>query len=296
MFSAHLTFSMETSPSSCVRQFRAWEKVNRPWDSQLIVGISANPHINDNGQGLHAGMNAFLPKPVTIKTLTDLQCSSEAVLRTRQLDEWEGIGYQNNVGPENAKFSPVRLDVPVPLNAPISTENFSSSAGPRAVQTPTCLIAFDSSTVQINLLPHQLESLGWKVVVVNDGLHCLELLKMRTWTVVLIEDELDQLSGLVCVVAFRKWEAMNRTNIPTNIILVCDGDVPSPNDRKSWIQPPNGFNGVLRKPLQMIDFQSMLLHLSNSSASGGIASAGNNFSGQGYADPNSGIGFPQRYI
>jgi hypothetical protein len=63
--------------------------VNRPWDSQLIVGISTNPHVNDSGQGLHAGMNAFIPKPLTIKTISDLQCCSEAVQRTRQLDAWE---------------------------------------------------------------------------------------------------------------------------------------------------------------------------------------------------------------
>lgn len=272
--------------------------MNRPWDSQLIVGISANPNINDNGQGLHAGMNAFLPKPLTVKTLTDLQCSSEAVLRTRQLDEWEGVGYQSNFVHQNAKVPSMGLDVPPPSAAPINTENFSSAAGPRAIQTPTCLIACDASTMQANPLPHQLESLGWKVVVVNDGLHCLELLKMRTWTVVLIEDELVQFSGSLCVVAFRKWEAMNRRNIPTSIILVCDGDIPSPTDRKSWIQPPNGFNGVLRKPVPLSDFQSILLQLSNPNGSDGIASAGNSFSGRVYADPNTGIGmgFPQRYI
>jgi CheY-like chemotaxis protein len=274
--------------------------VNRPWDSQLIVGISANTHINDNGQGLHAGMNAFLPKPLTIKTLTDLQCSSEAVLRTRQLDEWEGIGYQNTVGRENAIVSSMGLDMPAPLHTPMNTGTFSSSAGPRAVQsstqTPTCLIAFDASSMQASLLPHQLESLGWKVVVVNDGLHCLELLKMRAWTVVLIEDELTQFSGLLCVAAFRKWEAMNRTKIPTNIILVCDGDIPSLTDRISWIQPPNGFNGVLRKPVPLVDFQSMLLQLSSSNASDGIASACNNLNGQGNLDPNAVIGFPKCYI
>lgn len=79
-----------------MQQYRAWEKVNRPWDSQLIVGISANPNVNENGQGLRAGMNAFFPKPLTIKTITDLQCCSEAVQRTRLLDAWERKGGQTH--------------------------------------------------------------------------------------------------------------------------------------------------------------------------------------------------------
>jgi DNA-binding response OmpR family regulator len=62
--------------------------LNRPWDSQLIIGTSANTNINNNGQGLHAGMDAFLPKPISIKMLSDIERSGEVVLRTRQLDEY----------------------------------------------------------------------------------------------------------------------------------------------------------------------------------------------------------------
>jgi PleD family two-component response regulator len=100
----YLTLSTTSHPlSSCVRQYRAWEKVNRPWDSQLIVGISANPHVNDNDQGLRAGMNAFFPKPLTIKTIADLQCCSEALQRTRLLDAYERKGRPANATVDETK-------------------------------------------------------------------------------------------------------------------------------------------------------------------------------------------------
>ena len=43
----------------CVKQFREWEKENRPWDRQLIIGISAHASANDGGRGIKAGMDDF---------------------------------------------------------------------------------------------------------------------------------------------------------------------------------------------------------------------------------------------
>lgn len=236
----------------CVSQYRNWEKMNRSWDSQLIIGISANVSINNNGQGIHAGMNAFLPKPITVKTLSDLDCSSEVVQRTRQLDEFEGTSAKNYFDANVARDQ---------QNMPISHQ---PQPRQRTTSQLSCLIAANVVSAQSNPLPQQLESMGWNVVVVHDGIDCLELLKLQQWAAVLIEDNLTQLSGLICVSTFRKWEGIHAiAERQKNIFYVCDGEIPSPADSNSWIQPPIGFDGVLRKPVPWIDLQCMLMRNNN---------------------------------
>jgi hypothetical protein len=201
-------------------------------------------------------MNAFLPKPITVKTLSDLDCSSEVVQRTRQLDELEGTIAQTYFDAN------VRRE----QNMPVSIQ--PSHQQPQPCQNTTsqlcCLIAADVVSAQSNPLPQQLESMGWNVVVVYDGIDCLELLKLQQWAAVLIEDNLTQLSGLICVSTFRKWEGIHAiSSRQKNVFYVCDGGIPSPADGNSWIQPPIGFDGVLRKPVPWIDLQCMLMRNSN---------------------------------
>jgi CheY-like chemotaxis protein len=243
----------------CVAQYRNWEKMNRPWDSQLIIGISANPNINNNGQGLHAGMNAFLPKPITVKTLSDLECSSEVVFRTRQLDEYAATTPQPT--DNNTKLSISERNVS--LSMPSSQLPVRESGRMDTSTQLSCLIATDTVGAQTNPLPQQLESMGWNVAIVHDGIDCLDMLKFHTWTAVLMEDDLTQLSGFSCITAFRKWEGLNRMDHQRNIYYVCDGDIPSPVDGDSCLLPPNGFNGVLRKPVPWVDLQYMLMRNKN---------------------------------
>jgi CheY-like chemotaxis protein len=99
----------------------------------------------------------------------------------------------------------------------------------------------------------KLESNGWKVIVVHDGNDALRLLQMRNWDAVLIDDDLPVIAGTPCVTKFREWEQSNRVNRQQNVCLVCDGDIPSPGDKASVIQPPAGIDGVLRKPVQWKD-------------------------------------------
>jgi CheY-like chemotaxis protein len=231
--------------------------MNRPWDSQLIIGISANTNINNNGQGLHAGMNAFLPKPITVKTLSDLDCSGEVVFRTRQLDEYPNNTAQLNEY-NNSKSSLSERNVPMAMPPPQIPVHVSGRGTSASTQF-SCLIATDGVNAQTDPLPQQLEAMGWNVAVVHDGIDCLEMLKYQTWSTVLVEDDLTQLSGSSCVKAFRKWEGLTRTDQQRNVYFVCDGDIPSPVDGESWIQPPIGFNGVLRKPVPWVDLQYMLM-------------------------------------
>jgi len=113
-------------------------------------------------------------------------------------------------------------------------------------------------STQPNPLKQELQSHGWKVVAVNDGTDCLRLLQMRNWDVVLIEDELPQLPGASCILAFREWEGKNRVNRQKNVFLVCEGDIPSPVDKLSLVQPPEGCNGVLGRPVPWKNLQFLL--------------------------------------
>lgn len=70
----------------CVKQFRSWEKLNRPGFQQLIVGISAHANENVAAQGLAAGMDDFRSKPLRITCLREI-CASEIVKsRSMKLD------------------------------------------------------------------------------------------------------------------------------------------------------------------------------------------------------------------
>jgi CheY-like chemotaxis protein len=260
---------------TCVSQFREWEMVNRPWDRQLIVGISEHPELNNRGQGLQAGMDMFYPKPVTVKIVSEIQVIGAAVLRSEKLDQLEtGLrqsravstessapseppsSFRYNAGGEgvasaNSMLHAHAFTIPGPL------ANAEAAAPP----PPTCLLATCVRMMQPDPFPKILESKGWKVITVNNGLDCLKLLQVRTWDAVLIDDALPQLAGMACITTFRQWEAKSRTgdaNTQRNVFLVCDGYVPPPWDKQSAVQPPNGCNGVLGRPIPLNDFEFLL--------------------------------------
>ena len=235
---------------SCVKQYRDWEALNRPGFRQWIVGISAHANLDDSGQGMRAGMDDFKQKPITIETLTELQKSDEIASCTKKLDELEG----------NASRTAHLVDGGI---LPLKPRSMDKSA--EGMTETVCLVATDSHPDQ---MPNELQSRGWKVVVANDGANCLRLLQMRNWDFVLIDDDLPQLPGASCIASFREWERNNRVNRQKNVFLVCEGDIPSPLDKRSMVQPPEGCDGVLGRPVPWTDLQ--LLLQSNSEDHGGL--------------------------
>lgn len=212
--------------------------MDRSWDIQLIIGMSTHSNMNDSGQGLQAGMNAFYPKPITAKTLTEILGRTEVTSRTRKLDEWESSMGQGN----SADCEPSEHVLLPPSPAALAQAH-----------VPVCLIAIDTSTTEPNPLPQQLESLGWNVVVATNASECLKLLQIRNWDAVLIDDDLPQMSGALCVEAFRRWEVQHRVIAQKNVFLVCEGDFPSHSNMHTWVQPPVGCDGRLRKPVPFND-------------------------------------------
>jgi len=244
IYFASLTFLCWLGVHSCVMQYRDWEAENRSWFRQLIIGISAHANANDSGQGLTAGMDSFKSKPVSVETLSQLQQSDECLRRTKQLDELEV---------QNRRTSMLDEDI-----LPIEPRSMISSGVDGVPGELVCLLATDAPTQQPNQLQIELQSHGWKVVMVNNGTDCLRFMQMRNWDVILIDDDLSQLPGAPCIVAFREWEAKNRVNGQKNVFLVCEGDIPSPSDKLALVQPPVGCNGVLGRPVHWKELQVLI--------------------------------------
>jgi CheY-like chemotaxis protein/signal transduction histidine kinase len=247
----------------CVKQYREWEAKNRSWFRQLVIGISAHASANDHGQGIKAGMDDFVPKPISIMTLTEIQDRDVVRNRTKQLDELDessasSIASANVVDGEPAEPAPSselkRGAQEIEESEAKRRRTFPVNGDEDHEPTvPVCLIATDTPSIKSSDVLTKLESNGWKVIVIHDGNDALRLLQMRNWDAVLIDDDLPVIAGTPCVTKFREWEQNNRVNIQKNVCLVCDGDIPSPDDKASVIQPPAGIDGVLRNPVQWKD-------------------------------------------
>jgi CheY-like chemotaxis protein/signal transduction histidine kinase len=100
----------------CVKQYREWELDVHPSFCQWIVGMSAHANVGDQDQGLKAGMDEFHPKPISIKTLTEIQQSDGIRTRSKMLD-----------GLERSKVFPVALSSLVAAGTQVARQETSRS-------------------------------------------------------------------------------------------------------------------------------------------------------------------------
>jgi PleD family two-component response regulator len=134
----------------------------------------------------------------------------------------------------------------------------SGFGGAVLVRETACLLATDLPPTLPNTLQQELQSHGWNVVAVSKGTDCLTALQMRNWDVVLIDDDLPQIPGASCIMAFREWEEKNRVNRQKNVFLICEGDIPSPDDNLALVHLPEGCNGVIGRPVSWTYLQYLM--------------------------------------
>ena len=270
----------------CVKQYRDWEKKERPWFSQYIIGISAHATANDGDRGLKAGMDEFKPKPITMNLLTEIKHGDRLKQIAKTLDEFDrvhsGLPYVHNASTEdNSPVNSTPTDFPAhsvakrkaSTNDGDSVSSMDSQSylkklkldsetvkqmGMSESTQPVCLIATENLTPQSSDIQGRFEESGWSVVVVHDINDGLQLLKMRNWDAVLLDDAVYGIFAAKCVASFREWEGKSRVNKQRNLFIVCNGDIPSPMDRRSFVLPPSGADGVLKKPVVWEDFQYLL--------------------------------------
>mmetsp|Transcript_29583 Transcript_29583/g.54170 ORF Transcript_29583/g.54170 Transcript_29583/m.54170 type:complete len:1093 (-) Transcript_29583:158-3436(-) len=245
------------------RKFREWEEEYRPDFHQYIIGISAHANGKDAEQGLKAGMDRFMGKPVPLKSLKDVaQCrpvlEASAFLDTRFKRSCDALeaAYAGRKMAQQQQHD--REDCGVSKSSSRSNSSISSTASSFAKYS--CLIITNdetgNSSTSSPLSPSQqqrvghsiqriVEKNGWRAVAKHgSGEDALRLLKLRNWDVAFIDDDLPVMSGTNCLVRFRDWERRTRVGRgrQMNIFVISDS-VHSVSD---------GFDGVLAKPVDPI--------------------------------------------
>ena len=219
----------------CIQQYRQWEKVNRPFFRQYIVGISAHANEKDIEQGFRVGMNDFRPKPVSYKELTDLKNGKEFSRTSFELDK---LGQEIEV----LKRRKITED--------ISSDFKSNSIAQR--NQKVCLVVERTSMIS-TLAKLASEMIGWRIVSSSDQESALGLLKMRNWDAIVVDDEL---GCSRCISIFREWEKNHRVNRQKNVIFMSANYVSK--SQSSSFQVPTGFDGALGKPIQLSAIQAFL--------------------------------------
>uniref|UniRef100_A0A7S1BMN6 Response regulatory domain-containing protein n=1 Tax=Corethron hystrix TaxID=216773 RepID=A0A7S1BMN6_9STRA len=193
----------------CVQQYRAWETLHRPYFRQYIVGISAHATETDSDKGLKVGMDKFLSKPISLKTLQALSACDKIRSKSKVLDE---------LHVETQKIQGETMDTAETLSSPENSTGL------------VCLIADDAKGATKNLARF-IESAGFRTSVVDNGEDALRLLKMRQWNIVLLDSYMPKLTGARCVLKFREWEGNNRVSRADNIFLMCNHATKTATDR-----------------------------------------------------------------
>ena len=219
----------------CVQQYRDWEKENRPFFHQYIIGMSAHASDKDVERGIAAGMDSYKPKPLTYKGLQDIVSACE---KNQQKLVSDKMAVMNNSKTTN------NVD-----EAVVSTLYDRS-------HTRMCLIA-SKDEVSCSLATKVAVAKGWKCLIVHDGEDALQALQKRNWDACFLDEKLALLSGRRCASEFREWEQVHRVNLQMNLFIL-----PAPkngsNDDSAPIAVPPGANGVLQKPLQQKEFEETL--------------------------------------
>jgi CheY-like chemotaxis protein len=246
----------------CVKQYRDWERENRPWFRQLIIGISAHANANDSGQGIKVGMDQFWPKPVSIKKLMELQESDVAVAASRELDRQADQLDGGNCNYSNRNSFPFAANIvdsdPLEDTAKSIPKKRAAELETKRTKRPkfdleekgAASVGLIATSIDepSNILA-KLESQGWTTSVVHDSDATLQALKLRNYSLVLIEDMTPNMDACACMTQFRTWEEENRVNRQKNTYFISEASIPSPFEANSFVQPPSVFDGVLRKPV-----------------------------------------------
>ena len=261
----------------CVRQYREWEHTNRPSPKQIIIGMSSHAGPEAVSQGLKAGMDGFRAKPVTVKNLAEIHEWPDFLSHVKILDiafdlepstdGSKGSGGSTCETGESDDAGSRKRDTDGDDSSAMSATDDDGDSAKKRRRTGSmmkdsiqrvCLVATDRPTVLPSEVFLELERAHWKIVVVHEGKDATRLLQMRSWDLVLIDDELEDVESTQAIAQYREWEREQPVARQRNIVLVSDTDIPPPYDKHSFVQAPTGFNNVIAKPIAWEDVKYLL--------------------------------------
>jgi CheY-like chemotaxis protein/signal transduction histidine kinase len=234
----------------CVQQYRTWEKVHRAWFSQRIIGISAHASGIDIEKGLSVGMDAYKPKPVTFKHLSELEKTKEQMMASKRLDEIENHGI---VASSCGELEQAGEDEKARKKAKLSHTQLSASPNGKSRRIFAGLIMTPTVTSHMKLVGETMKANGWQSAVAQNNNDALNLLRMRTWDMVLVDEILTS-----AILEFRIWETRHRTDRQSNIILMRESMVQDGSRRKSLAPLLEGLDDAVGKPIPLNSIESLL--------------------------------------
>ena len=221
----------------CVQQYRDWEQIHRPWFRQRIVGISAHASEADAGKGLAAGMDNFMPKPISFKDLASLVENEDQIAASKRLDSIT-----------NAPDEKEDYDEPQKKRLKTSDEK-GPSESPKKDEKNLLIISPPSLSVHLELVQGTARQCGWQSTTAHSDGDAWNMLKMRTWDMVLVDETY---SGFI--EEFREWESRKRSDRQGNVLMMSEGK--GGGDSKLIV--PDGLDGVVGKPLCLNNLKKIL--------------------------------------
>eukprot|EP00301_Raphidiophrys_heterophryoidea_P008183 c13071_g2_i1.p1 GENE.c13071_g2_i1~~c13071_g2_i1.p1 ORF type:complete len:912 (-),score=178.76 c13071_g2_i1:666-3401(-) len=207
----------------CCAAFREWERTKYTGQSPMIWGISGNAESADIRRGLEVGMDGFLPKPLTAKSIKDVvEVATARIPGDAQTRRFTGGSHSDASTQRRASWAP-----PVATNAntaavapdppPLETTiPVSSTTDSTDVVIPlTALLVEDSVSIS-TLITKALELQDIAVTTCDSGEAALEKMCQQRWGAVLIDQHIvgsgDFSNGLKVVSMFRTWETQSRSS------------------------------------------------------------------------------------
>ena len=123
----------------------------------------------------------------------------------------------------------------------ISGSNKSDSSTDNSAKQSCLIVENKPSEDDVHSIKRLVELNGWKSLVVTSAEDAVRMLKMRSWGVVIVDNDLPFHSGMSCIARFRDWETHNAVSKQKDIYIMS-------RDSYTPLSLPTGFDGALKKP------------------------------------------------
>jgi DNA-binding response OmpR family regulator len=204
------------------------------------LGISAHASEADVNKGRESGMDDFRPKPLTVKELGALLREDDQIAASKRIDSIASTATTESDNDEDGRE---------PSNKRLKTS--SETASSNSVTRNCLIISPASMNIHIEVVQQSIKRFGWYSTIAHSDSDIWNLLKMRTWDMVLVDE-----AFVLTIEEFREWESKKRSDRQGNIVLMT-GSIYQTGPRQSIVLP-EGLDSVIGKPICLKKLSTML--------------------------------------